>query len=79
MSKATVDNLAHAGCSSLETPNSGPADVPTDDVGSAVLAILSSVAAISRVKERVASFDQREVMDLVDNEVDAVRAGRPRL
>ena len=77
MSKATADNLAHAGCSSLETPNSRPADVPTDDVGSAVLAILSSVAAISRVKERVASFDQREVMDLVDNEVDAVRAGRP--
>ena len=51
--------------------------MPTDDVGSAVLAILSSVAAISRVKERVASVDQREVMDMVDNEVDAVRAGRP--
>ena len=70
-------SVAPAGCSSLETPDSRPADVPTDDVGSAVLAILSSVAAISRVKERVASFDQREVMDLVDNEVDAVRAGRP--
>ena len=52
-------------------------DLPAEDVGSAVLGILSSVAATSRVKDRVAASDQREVMDLIDSEVDAARARRP--
>ena len=49
----------------------------TADVGSAVLGILSSVAAIGRVKDRVARSDPREVMELIDSEVDAARARRP--
>ena len=71
MSKATADDLMRAGRSCAAGVD------PEQDVGSAVLAILSSGAAISRVKERNAAFDQREVMDLIDREVDGVRAGRP--
>ena len=52
-------------------------DLPAEDVGSAVPGILSSVAAINRVKDRVAASDQGEVMDLIDSEVDAARARRP--
>ena len=77
MSKATADNLAHAESSRVDTLNRGLNDLPTEDVGSAVLGILSSVAAIDRVKERVSPLDQQEVMDLVDSEVDAARTGRP--
>lgn len=76
MSKATADNLAHTESSRIAALNPGRTGLP-EDVGSAVLGILSSVAAISRVKERVAALDQQEVMDLIDREVDAVRAGRP--
>ena len=55
----------------------GCADLPVDDVGSAVRGILSSVATISRVKERAAAYDQETVMDLIDSEVAAARADRP--
>ena len=77
MSKATADNLAHAEASRISTLNPGRTDLPDEDVGSAVLGILSSVAAINRVKDRVAALDQQEVMDLIDREVDGVRADRP--
>ena len=77
MSRATADNLAHVETCRVAALNSGHNDAPAEDVGSAVLGILSSVAAIERVKERVAAFDQREVMDLIDREVDAARACRP--
>ena len=76
MSKATASALAHAEHSRLAALNPGGTDLP-DDVGSAVLGILGSVAAIHRVKERTADMDQQGVMDLVDAEVDAARAGRP--
>ena len=46
-------------------------------MGSAVLGIVASVAAIGRVKERTAALDQDELMALVDREVDAARADRP--
>ena len=72
MSKATAEDLARARGSGSAGAN------PDQDVGSAVLGILNSAAAISRVKERNAAFDQRELMDLIDREVGAVRAGRPR-
>jgi len=77
MSKATAKNLAHAESCRIAALNPGREDLPAEDVGSAVLGILSSVAAIERVKDRVAAFDQSEVMELIDNEVDAARAGRP--
>ena len=77
MSKATAKNLAHAESCRIAALNPGRKDLPAEDVGSAVLGILSSVAAIERVKDRVAAFDQSEVMELIDNEVDAARAGRP--
>ena len=77
MSKATAENLAHAETCRIAALNPGRNDLPAEDVGSAVLGILSSVAAISRVKDRVAASDQREVMELIDSEVDAARARRP--
>ena len=76
MSKATARNLAHAECSRIAARDPDCTDLPAEDVGSAVLGILSSVAAISRVKERAAVFDQGEVMDLIEEEVDAARADR---
>ena len=77
MSKATAENLAHAEACRIASLNPGLKNLPAEDVGSAVLGILSSVVAISRVKDRVASSDQREVMELIDSEVDAARARRP--
>ena len=47
------------------------------DVGSAVLTILTSIAAVARVKERASASDQQKLMDLVETEVDAARADRP--
>ena len=41
------------------------------------MAQVCSVAAIKRVKDRVAASDQSEVMEIIDSEVDAARAGRP--
>ena len=76
MSKAEASALAHAEHSRLVALNPGREDLP-DDVGSAVLGILGSVAAIHRVKERTADLDQQQVMDDIDAEVDAARAGRP--
>ena len=77
MSRATAENLAHVETCRIAALNPGRKDVPAEDVGSAVLGILSPVAAISRVKDQVARFNQREVMELVDSEVDAARAHRP--
>ena len=77
MSKATADNLAHVECSRIAGLNPGQTDLPAEDVGSAVLGIVASVGAINRVKERAAALDQKELMDVIDREADAARAGRP--
>ena len=77
MSKATADNLAHAESSRIAGLNPACTDSSAEDVGSAVLGVLSSIAAINRVKERAAAFDQQQIMDLIDGEVDAARADRP--
>lgn len=77
MSKATAKNLVHAESCRIAALNPGRKDLPAEDVGSAILGILSSVAAIERVKDRVAASDQSEVMELIESEVDAARAGRP--
>ncbi|MCY3931302.1 MAG: hypothetical protein OXH70_06270 [Acidobacteria bacterium] len=50
---------------------------PTENVGSAVLTLLASVLAIGRVKERLRTADQQEIMHLIDDEVAAERASRP--
>ena len=77
MSGATANSLAYAEVCRLAALNPERDDLPSEDVGSAILGILSSVEAINRVKERVASADQQKVMELIDKEVDAVRARRP--
>ena len=76
-SKATAGNLADAKCSRIASLNQERTDVPADAVGPAVVGNQSSVATINRVKQRTAAFDQREVMDIIDREVDAARADRP--
>lgn len=74
MSKATAENLVHAECSRTAALNPGR---PRQDLGSAVLGIIASVAAIERVKARSAGLDQDELMELIDGEVNAARADRP--
>ena len=76
MSESTASALAQGEHSRLASLNPDHHDLP-DDVGSAVLAILGSAAAIQRAKERNANLDQQRVMDLVDGEVNAARAGGP--
>lgn len=77
MSKLAAKNLAYAETFRVAALNAGHTELPTNDVGSAILGILSSVATINPVKDRVAACDQQEIMDLIDREVDAVRARRP--
>ena len=77
MSKATADNLAHVEAARIAALNPGTACPVSEDVGSAVLTILTSIAAIARVKERASASNQQELMDLVEAEVDAARADRP--
>ncbi|MCY3929331.1 MAG: hypothetical protein OXG81_13775 [Acidobacteria bacterium] len=77
MSKVTADILTRSEAMRIETLNPERTDLPAENIGSAVLGILSATAAIARVKERLADADQQELMQLVDEEVDAARAGRP--
>ena len=77
MSRATADNLVQAECSGTAGLNPGSGDPPVEDVGSAVLGIIASAAAIERVKKRSSTLDQDALMELVDREVDAARSGRP--
>ena len=46
------------------------------NVGSAVMGIVASADVVARVKERTAACDQQELMQTIDEEVDAVRASR---
>ncbi len=77
MSKAMADSLAHVETLRIARLNPGRTDPPAPDIGSAVLGILTSITAIDRVKQRAAACDQQELMQLIDEEVDAARAGRP--
>ena len=76
MSKATAQSLAHLEASRISALNPDAISPVSEDVGSAILGILSSIAAIGRVKKRIGALDQQEVMDTIDDEVNAVRAGR---
>ena len=69
MSKATADHLAHAEAARIAALNPDTPCSTTEDVGSAVLTILSSLAAIARVKERTSASDQQEIIDLIEDEV----------
>ena len=77
MSKTTADRLAHLEAARIAALNPDTPFSTTEDVGSAVLTILTSMAAIARVKERTSDSDQQELIDLIEDEVDAARAGRP--
>ena len=77
MSKTTADHLAHAEAARIAPLNPDTPCSATEDVGSAILTILSSIAAITRVKERTSASDQQEIIDLVEDEVNAARADRP--
>ena len=77
MSKATADKLAHLEAARIAALNPGTACPATEDVGSAVLTILTSIAAIDRVKERASASDQQKLIDLIEDEVDAARADSP--
>ena len=46
------------------------------NVGSALTGIVASVDVVARVKERTAGCDQQELMQIIDEEVDVVRARR---
>ena len=76
MSRATAEKLAHLEAERIAALNPGVACPAAEDVGSAVLTILTSIAAIARVKERASALDQQELIDLIDDEVDAARADR---
>ena len=77
MSKATADNLARLVASQMAELDSGAPCSAKENAGSAVLTIVSSAAAIARVKERASASDQQEIVDLIEDEVSAARADRP--
>lgn len=76
MSKTTPDNLAHLHEARIAALDRG-ANSTSDDVESAVLSILTSTVTIARVKERASASDQQKLIEVIDAEVDAVRADRP--
>ena len=77
MSKATADNLARLVTAQMAELNPDTPCSTGESVGSAVLTVVSSAAAIAQVKERASASDQQEVIDLIEDEVSAARAGRP--
>ena len=77
MSKATADRLARLVNAQMAELNSDTPCSTGESVGSAVLTVVSSAAAIAWVKERAGASDQQEVIDLIEDEVSAARAGRP--
>ena len=46
------------------------------NVDSALMDIVASVDVVAHVKERTAGCDQQELMQIIDEEVDVVRASR---
>ena len=60
MSKATADNFARLVTSQMAEFSPGTPFSAKENAGSAVLTIVSSAAAIARVKERASASDQRK-------------------
>ena len=77
MSKATADNLARLVTAQMAELNLGTPCSTKENAGSAVLTVVSSAAAIARVKKRASASDQQEIIDLIEDEVSAARADRP--
>ena len=77
MSKATADNLARLVTAQIAELNPDTPCSTKENVGSAVLTVVSSAAAIARVKKRASASDQQEIIDLIEDEVSAARADRP--
>ena len=77
MSKATADNLARLVTARTAELGPGTPCSTKENVGSAVLTVVSSAAAVARVKERASASDQQEVLNLIKDEVSAARADRP--
>ena len=77
MSKATADNLARLVTARTAELNPGTPCSTKESVGSAVLTVVSSAAAVARVKERASASDQQEILTLIEDEVSAARADRP--
>ena len=77
MSKAAADNLARLVTSQMAGLDPGTPCSAKENAGSAVLTIVSSAAAIARVKERASASDQQEIIDLIEDEVSAARADCP--
>ena len=77
MSKATADNLARLVTAQMAELNPGTPCSTKENVGSAVLTVVSSAAAIARIKKRASASDQQEIIDLIEDEVSAARADRP--
>ena len=77
MSKAAADNLARLVTEEVAELNPDRPCSTKEDVGSAVLTVVSSAAAVARVKQRASASDQQEIIDLIEDEVNAARAGRP--
>ena len=74
MSKATADNLARLVTERIAELNPDMPCSTGEDVGSAVLTVVSS--AVARVKKRASASDQQEITDLIGDEVSAARADR---
>ena len=77
MSKATADTLARLVTARMAELNPDMPCSTGEDVGSAVLTVVSSAAAVARVKKRASASDQQEITDLIEDEVSAARADRP--
>ena len=77
MSKTTADNLARLVTARTAELNPDTPCSTQENVGSAVLTVVSSAAAVARVKKRASASDQQEIIDVIEDEVSAARAGRP--
>ena len=74
MSMAMAQRLVQ--CEGRKATVLGSDGGPAANVGSALLGIVASVDTVARVKERAADCDQQELMQIIDEEVDASRASR---
>ena len=77
MSKATADNLARLVTARMAELDPATPCSTEENVGSAVLTIVSSAAAVARVKKRASASDQQDIIDLIEDEVSTARADRP--
>ena len=68
-SLASTDKLPHLEISRITVLNPGTVCPPTEAVGSRLLTILTSMAAIASVTEHASASHQQKVIQLIDTEV----------